>query len=141
MVYSSMGQKDELLLQSEVVSEVALITAGIHETLPHIPCLENLVSSLNGVRLRRRQCVEQKAAGMKAGEPDLHLPVGRHGFLSLYIGMKTPTGSVSAVQKARHAQLRAEGNMVVVCRTVAAAVQTLVDYALGVPTYARRVVS
>ena len=54
-----------------------------------------------------------KAEGVLAGIPDLHIPL-----LALFIEMKTPTGKVSPVQKAIHERLRADGQHVVVCRSV-----------------------
>jgi len=132
-------EKVELLMQCDLVGQVRMLAEGIHPTIDlSLPVLAELYSSLNGVRISIRQAVEQKAAGMRSGIPDLHLPVGRDGYLSLYIEMKTLTGALSADQKRAHRSLRAQGNKVAVCRAVGSALTELITYSQGVPTYARR---
>lgn len=91
-------------------------------------------AGLEGVRLRPSQREAMRAQGMTAGEPDLrfYLPGGR----VMLIELKAQGGSVSAVQKARHAQLRALGCSMhvvkaVTCKEVATAVLGLVCEALA----------
>ncbi len=69
-----------------------------------------------------------KREGVKAGMPDLHLPVARHGFNSLYIEVKTPEGRLSKVQRAMIEKLQQHGNAVYVCRSTEDILQTLRDY-------------
>lgn len=131
--------KTELLIQADLVTGARLVAAGIHpDYLFALPELAYLFSSLNGVRLRPRQAVEQQAAGMLAGVPDLCLPVGRGGYLSFYVEMKAPGGTVSKAQKLVHNFLRSEGNRVGVYFNAADALRDLVEYCLGAPTFARR---
>ena len=52
------------------------------------PELEFLNGSLNGVHLSKAQAGKAKAAGMKAGFPDINLPVARSGYHGLYIELK-----------------------------------------------------
>ena len=62
-----------------------------------------------------------KAEGVKAGQPDLVLPVARRGFHSLYIETKVPKTLVSEktyptkLQRTVMKALAVEGNLVVVC--------------------------
>lgn len=55
-----------------------------------------------------------KAMGLLADTPDLHLPVMRGPFLSLYVEVKTESGVVSREQRIMHNRLFAEGNCVLV---------------------------
>jgi len=59
-----------------------------------------------------------KAEGVRRGVPDLHLPVSRGEYHSLYIEMKTCSGRLSAEQRNRRELLVNEGNAYVVCRTL-----------------------
>jgi len=81
-----------------------------------------------GYRISKGMGIALKKEGLKAGMPDLHLPVARGKFHSLYIEMKTPKGPVRKVQKKMHRELRAQGNAVVVCRSANSAANVLVNY-------------
>ena len=75
-----------------------------------------------------------KAEGVKAGIPDLHLPVARRGYISLYIEMKKPdrvnhkNGGLSDEQVELIALLRQHTNCVLVCYTWAEAARGLAGY-------------
>ena len=69
-----------------------------------------------------------KQQGTKRGVPDLHLPVAKGRYHSLYIEMKTATGRISPEQKWWGERLTAEGNMYRVCRGWESAVQLLEWY-------------
>jgi hypothetical protein len=75
-----------------------------------------------------------KATGVKAGVPDVHLPVARRGYHSLYIELKRPksergrAGSTQLEQVQWHEDLRAEGHYVVTCFGWEAALEILNDY-------------
>ncbi len=57
--------------------------------------------------------------GVVGGVPDLHIPIPRGGYASLYIEMKNgKAGRLSDHQKELIPRLQAYGNKVVVCRTV-----------------------
>lgn len=70
---------------------------------------------------------KMKAEGVKAGMPDLHLPVPRGAHGSLYIEVKAPGEKPTKHQLDRHAELRSAGNVVVVCDGV----QQLIDITLA----------
>lgn len=60
-----------------------------------------------------------RAEGQKAGMPDLHFPIARHGYNSLYIEIKNgKAGRLSEQQKEMHKRLRDYGNKVVVCKNL-----------------------
>jgi len=56
-----------------------------------------------------------KEQGVKAGVPDLCLPVPRGDYDALYIELKTEKGAPSPEQEWWICQLRLEGNYAVVC--------------------------
>lgn len=69
-----------------------------------------------------------KQAGVKAGVPDLHLPVARGRYHSLYIEMKTEKGRTSDVQDWWIGRLTEQGNFVEVCHGWESAVRVLEWY-------------
>jgi len=69
-----------------------------------------------------------KREGALAGVPDLHLPVPRLGYASLYIEVKTPQGRLSAAQNRVIGLLRKYGNRVDVVRTVYDGVESICNY-------------
>lgn len=57
-----------------------------------------------------------RAEGQRPGVPDLHFPIGRGEYLSLYIEMKNgKAGQLSEAQKEVHEILRRERNKVAIC--------------------------
>lgn len=71
--------------------------------------------------------------GLKAGVPDVHCPIARQNYHSLYIEFKKKkTGKVSDEQAKWFAHLRAEGNKVVIADNLRYAITTVKDY-LGIP--------
>lgn len=72
----------------------------------------------NGGQRNAVVAAKLKAEGVVAGIPDLHIPIARHGYHSLYIEMKNgKQGRLSDHQRERIAQLQAQGHKVTVCRT------------------------
>lgn len=70
-----------------------------------------------------------KATGVKAGIPDICLPVARHGFHALYIEMKRRKGgTVSVTQKSMINALAAQGNLAIVCHGMDEAIDALKNY-------------
>jgi hypothetical protein len=70
-----------------------------------------------------------KSLGLKAGVPDLCLPVAAQGFHALYVEMKRVKGSTtSEEQKSWHAALRERGNRVEVCKGAGEAIAVIRDY-------------
>ena len=92
------------------------------------PQLKLLNGSLNGVVLPIGLAKKAKASGMKAGYPDLSLPVQMNGYGGLFIELKTDIGVVQPNQKIWLYELNLYGNLAVVCRGHIAAIQTIKDY-------------
>lgn len=83
----------------------------------------------NGGQRNAVVAAKLKAEGVTAGIPDLHIPVSRHGYHSLYIEMKNgKAGRLSEHQKECIAQLQFQGHKVAVCRTFDEFLQQVNDY-------------
>ena len=73
----------------------------------------------NGGQRTERAGKWLKEEGVTAGMPDLHIPIPRGNYASLYIEMKNgKAGRLSDHQKELIPRLQAYGNKVVVCRTI-----------------------
>lgn len=71
----------------------------------------------NGSYKSRAAASSFKREGLRAGVPDLMLPVARGGYHGLFIEMKRLKGSVtSKEQKDWHEYLNAQGYLCVVCK-------------------------
>lgn len=87
--------------------------------LHHIP---------NGGSRDLREAARLKTQGVRAGVPDLCLPVARGKYHGLYIEMKTETGRPTTEQKWWGEQLLAQGYMWGVCHGWESAVRALEWY-------------
>ena len=88
--------------------------------LHHIPN-EGKRSVVNGANLRK--------AGLKKGVPDLHLPIARGNYHSLYIEMKKDRRcKPTAEQIEWRTALNAAGNLAVVCYSADEAIYMLQQY-------------
>ena len=75
-----------------------------------------------------------KMQGLRKGVPDLHLPVARGQYHSLYIELKTGKGRVSQEQLWWGEKLQEQGNYWALCRGWEEATQTLEWYMNGANT-------
>ena len=89
------------------------------ELMYHIPN-EGVRTAANGARL--------KAEGMRAGVPDICLPVARGGYNALYIELKAGKNKPTEAQEKWIAALNAAGNLAVVCWGWEAAKKTIETY-------------
>jgi hypothetical protein len=103
--------------------------------LKKYPELEDLYSVPNGARVGWKTAKKLKAEGLKAGIPDLCLPVSRMGYHALYIEMKRskPRGTVKPHQRERMERLSEYGNLCVVCWGTEKAWQMIEGYLLELP--------
>lgn len=93
------------------------------------PELELLFHIPNGGKRGKAEAARFKAEGVKAGVPDLFLPVARGGYNGMFIELKkSKGGSVSSAQKEWITKLGAQGYCAVVCHGWQAASEALVDY-------------
>lgn len=97
------------------------------------PELEMLYAIPNGGYRHAAEAKRLVDEGVKAGMPDLHLPIARRNSNdvvehSLYIEMKSKNGKLEKHQKALHEKLRNHGNRVEVCFGFEAARAVLIDY-------------
>lgn len=95
------------------------------------PALRLLYAVPNGGHRHPATAARMKAEGMRAGVPDLCLPVPRCGYSSLYVEMKAPAGRLTAEQRDMMAQLEAEGNAAAVCRAWTEAADLIAAYLDG----------
>lgn len=79
------------------------------------PELKLLFHIPNGGKRDAREAARFKAMGVKAGVPDLCLPVPRDGFAGLYIEMKYGKNNTTKAQEEWIEELRQQGYKVVVC--------------------------
>lgn len=95
---------------------------------PSFPELRSLYAIPNGGHRNIIVARKLKAEGVRAGVPDLCLPISDGIFNALYIEMKRPGGSVSKEQRMMHAELERWGNHVIVCFSAQTALDALVRY-------------
>ena len=83
----------------------------------------------NGGKRTLTEGAIKRYEGMTVGIPDLHIPVPRKGYASLYIEMKNgKTGRLSENQKDMIERLRSYGNKVEVVRTLDEFMAVVDDY-------------
>lgn len=82
----------------------------------------------NGGSRNLKEAANLKIQGVKAGVPDICLPVGRGKYHALYIEMKAGKNKCSESQKQWIADLTQENNLAVVCYGWDAASKVIEDY-------------
>ena len=95
---------------------------------PNQPELGLLFAIPNGGHRLPSVAVALKREGVKAGVPDLLLPVARCGYHALFIEMKAEGGTLSVHQKWWRSNLISRGFGHAVCYGFDDARQVLVDY-------------
>ncbi|MFK9079623.1 VRR-NUC domain-containing protein [Pseudomonas neuropathica] len=100
----------EGLEQAALMAELRARMPEVADLIYHVP---------NGGHRVKAVAAKLKAQGVKAGIPDLVLPMARGGFFGLYIEFKaTPPNdaAISSIQHERIRKLNAQGYLAVVCR-------------------------
>ena len=82
----------------------------------------------NAARRSPRQGKWMKDEGMRAGVPDVVVPIARDGCNSLWIELKVGKNKPTKIQADFHERLREEGHRVEVCYGWEEARDILVDY-------------
>lgn len=98
---------------------------SIHQQWPELSLLHHIPNGGNRDPIEAKHLKQQ---GVKAGVPDLFLPVARGKYHGLYIEMKTETGHTSDEQEWWGEHLTAQGYAWQVCHGWQAAVSTLEWY-------------
>lgn len=129
-------------VKTEAGQQMALVLWAT-QNRPTWPCLDMLFAVPNGGQRDIREAARLKQQGVRAGVPDMCLPVARGGFLSLWLELKRPAsttgkgvkrriGKTSEDQDSFIAKLRAQGHAVVTAYSYDDARTAIVDYlALG----------
>jgi len=96
------------------------------------PELELMYHIPNGGKRGKAEAARLKAQGVKAGVPDICLPVARGGYHGLYIELKRVQGGrVSAEQKEWIPKLQRQGYLAVICCGWSAAANAIIGYMKG----------
>lgn len=99
---------------------------------PKAPALRLMHHIPNGEKRDKFTGARLKRAGVRAGIPDVFLPVASKGYHGLYIELKAGRNTISDSQEAMIDALRAQGYYVDVAWGWVAAAKVIVDY-LGLP--------
>ena len=95
------------------------------------PELALLYAVPNAAKRNPRQGAWMKAEGLKAGVPDIVLPVARGEYHSLYIELKVKGGRVTELQEIWQARLLKHGNLAIICFGWQEAVEAIEGYLRG----------
>ncbi len=112
---------------SEDAIQAQVITWARHQSKVY-PELARLFHVPNGGQRHAAVAGKLKGQGVKAGVPDLFLPVPRFGCHGLWIEMKTLDGRLTKDQKDWIAYLTAAGYQAKVCRSFEEALAALTGY-------------
>lgn len=117
-------------MPSEAVEQRALFEWAAFASAS-MPELELLYHIPNGGYRNKAEAANLKRQGVKAGVPDLCLPVARKGFNGLYIELKAGKNKASNNQEKWINSLTAEGYLAVICHGWNEAAQLLKNYLQG----------
>ena len=95
------------------------------------PELALLFAVPNAGKRSVRLAAYMKAEGLKAGVPDLCLPVARRGYHGLYIEMKWGDNTTTPEQEQWLEALEKQGYLAVVCRSAGEAIELIEWYIDG----------
>ncbi len=89
----------------------------------------NLIFAIPNGGLRRKAVAGKlKAEGVKAGVPDLFLPVPRKGFHGLFIELKIGKNKPTKLQLEKFEELTNQGYLVVLCYGWQSAMEAIENY-------------
>lgn len=98
-------------------------------TYPELKLLHHIP---NGGSRNKKEAANLKRQGVKAGVPDLHLPVPRGKYHSLYIEMKVEPNKPTKEQVKWINALIDNGNAAIICYSAERAVKAI-EYYLNLP--------
>lgn len=117
-----------MIRQSQEHQEQAALFDWVALSEPRWPELALMYAIPNGGERHPAVAVRLKAEGVKAGVPDLCLPVARGGYHGLYIELKSREGKLSAEQRHWLANLEGQGYRAAMVRGWEAAQRLIEDY-------------
>jgi hypothetical protein len=100
----------EGLEQAALIKELELRFPDVAALIYHVP---------NGGHRHKMVALKLKGQGVKAGVPDLVLPMARGGYFGLYLEFKATAPNDAAVSATQHAWIRRlndQGYLAIVCR-------------------------
>jgi hypothetical protein len=118
----------EGLEQAALMAELRARMPEVADLIFHVP---------NGGHRLKAVAAKLKAQGVKAGIPDLVLPMARGGFFGLYIEFKATPPYDAAISDSQHERIRklnAQGYLAVVCRGHFDAMEQIRAYLRLAPT-------
>ena len=123
----SRERRQQYMLRTEASEQEAVITICkfMENRYPELKLLHHCP---NGGKRDRVSAAVLKRQGVKAGVPDLHLPVPKGQYASLYIEMKYGDGKLQKEQKDFLKQAADYGNFVAVCYSQEIALKVIEDY-------------
>lgn len=117
-------------IPTEDSEQAALFDWANYATGRH-PELVLLYAIPNGGKRHIKTAITLRRTGVKPGVPDIHLPVARGSYHSLYIEMKRRKGgTVSPEQKEWHKALQEQGHCCLVCKGWEEAREAIINYLL-----------
>ena len=108
----------------EQISLFEMIDLMIHR-FPELRCCHHIP---NGGQRSKATAGRLRAEGVRAGIPDIHLPVAHGGYCGLWIELKAGRNRTTGAQDVMIGILRDYGNRVEVCHGWQAAWQVLLEY-------------
>lgn len=118
----------EGLEQAALMAELRARMPEVADLIFHVP---------NGGHRVKAVAAKLKAQGVKAGIPDLVLPMARGGFFGLYIEFKATPPYDAVISDSQHERIRklnAQGYLAVVCRGHFDAMEQIRAYLRLAPT-------
>ncbi len=103
------------MLSAKEAQEQAWLFQWAMWSVQKFPELSLLYHVPNGGKRDKKEAVSLKRQGVKAGVPDLFLPVARDGYFGLYIELKVGRNKTTDIQKKWIKDLIEQGYMVEVC--------------------------
>lgn len=121
------ARRQQYMLRTEASEQEAVIKICkfMENRYPELKLLHHCP---NGGKRDKANAVALKRQGVKAGVPDLHLPVPKGKYASLYIEMKYGNGRISKEQKEFLEQAAEVGNFTAVCYSQEIALKVIEDY-------------
>ena len=113
--------------QEEHLHQVAVFYWAAYQTGKY-PGLELMFAIPNGGKRHVSVARKLKAEGVKAGVPDILLPVPRGIYHGLFIEMKSPKGKTVETQDLWLDRLAKQGYKVAVCHEAEAAIHVIQAY-------------